>query len=74
MRTTCLAHRTRASFYVAQKNDGPIPRHNQDVAPDRPNHTGVTATAAATKLHNATENGKHKTLLPAGTPAHREPA
>ena len=59
---------------IGQKNDGPIPRHNQDVAPDRPNHTGVTATAAATKLLNATENGKHKTPPPAGTPAHREPA
>ena len=59
---------------IRQKNDGPIPRHNQVVAADRPNHTGVTAIAAATKLLNAIENGKHKTPPPAGTPAHRESA
>ena len=59
---------------IRQKNDGPIPRHNQDVAPDRPNYAGVTATAAVTKLPNATENGKHKTPPPAGMPAHRESA
>ena len=50
----------------------PIARHIQDVALDRTNHTGVTATAAVTKLLNATENGKHKTPPPAGTSAHRE--
>ena len=41
---------------------------------DMPSHTGLTATAAATKLRNATQNGKHGTPPSTGTPEHRESA
>ena len=42
------------------------------MAADRPSHTGMTATAATTKLRNATQNGKHETPPPTGTPEHRD--
>ena len=51
-----------------------IARQKPDVAADRPSHTGMTATAAATKLRNATLNGKHATPPPTGMPEHHKSA